>query len=575
VLRHLPGAAVPHDWERYRIYNEEFDLTGPIEWRYTEGGEGRLWPSGHYSRINYRPGNPYGDVRLNWELNRLQFLPSMAVADEDLARKILAYWLDRNRYLSGPAYIASMEVALRWISIYRAVCLFKKPLEAALEKELVGLALVSGRYIEGRLSTHSSAGNHLIVEAVGLFWLGCALENLPTGAEWKEKARNILSEQVARQINEDGTNQEQTFWYLGFVVDALLHYFLLEETDAAPPSVLKRAEAALQFIADTISPTGAFPDYGDRDDGFVFRVGDDYSESPFPGLLSIGAGLFSRPDWMVPTRRSAEAVAFWPYKPGNGSPVRTGGVMRSSADSPSLKNYKDGGMTSVAWDKCKVLFRHSRLGLDDTAGHGHADALSVILSWNDVPVLVDLGSGQYNGDQSVRNYFRSTVAHNTVEVNGRDQAQIVGPFLWDRPYEGTLLGMGESPHLYVEASHNGYEKQFGITHIRRLEGASPRQWTITDRFTNADGAMVRGAFHFGKCRNAVLTDNRVVAEFDGFAFTLTIPADFDIELFYGSEDPFLGWISTVYGKWEPIHCVVFSKRIGAHSSFEIGLGITD
>jgi hypothetical protein len=573
VLRPLPAASVAQDWERYHIYGMEFDLTGSIEWLFSEAGPSRVWPSGHYSTINYRPGNPHGDVRINWELNRLQFLPAMAVADENLAHRVLADWLAKNLYLAGPAYIASMEVALRWLSIYRAVCLFKTPIEGSLQKDLVGLAVASGRYIERRLSTHSSAGNHLIVEAVGLFWLGCALENVALGSRWKEKGCKILFEQVLKQINEDGTNQEQTFWYLGFVLDAFFHYLLLEEKGAIPADVRKRIVKALEFVVDMISPDGSFPDYGDRDDGFVFRVDDDYSESPFPGLLSIGAYLFSRLEWHRTTERSSKAVAFWSGTPVVEAPSCSGRISQRPEAPPSLATYAEGGMTLVSWDKCKVLFRHSRLGLGNTGGHGHADALSIIFSWHNVPVLIDLGSGQYNGDQAVRNYFRSTIAHNTVEVNGRDQARIVGPFLWDIPYEAELLGTGITPHLFVEARHNGYEKQFGIVHTRRLDAASPRQWIITDHFSNAENALIKGAFHLGKCRHASRKDNVVTVDFSDFIFTVVIPAGFEVEMFHGSRNPFLGWASVVYGEWEPIYSLIFSTRIAHDQSYKIMLNV--
>lgn len=110
----------------------------------------------------------------------------MAVAHEDLANNIIVDWLAKNPYLHGPGYLASMEVALRWFSIYWAVCLFNKPLETDLKQDLCGLAVASGRFIESHLSTHSSAGNHLIIEAVGLFWIGKALEKYKMGTSWIE-----------------------------------------------------------------------------------------------------------------------------------------------------------------------------------------------------------------------------------------------------------------------------------------------------------------------------------------------------------------------------------------------------
>ncbi len=378
ILRALPGFAVPVDWKHYWIYNFEFDLTKPFNWHFSENSGNNQWPKCHYSGINYRPGNPHGDVRINWELNRLQFLPAIAISDAKLAECILTDWLEKNPYLHGPAYLASMEVALRWISIYWAICLFKQPISASIEKALTGLAVGVGKFIESRLSTGSSAGNHLIVETVGLFWLGKSLENNKLGIRWISKARRILWEQIKRQINPDGSNREQSFWYLGFVIDALLHYVLLEEREKIPTEVRHRIEKALEFTHDMILPDGLFPDYGDRDDGVVFRLNGHYENSPFPGLLNTGALLFDRPEWSGDRPTGVERLNFWKGHQGHGKELQSLSTKPSCFDKPQLKTYPHGGMTLMQWAKGRALFRHAPLGLENTFGHGHADALSII-----------------------------------------------------------------------------------------------------------------------------------------------------------------------------------------------------
>jgi len=156
LLHPLPGCYLEHDWTRFRIYNRFFDLTGELDWYFTENKRLR-WPGDYYSTINYQQGNSYGDIRINWELNRLQFLPLMAAQKQDLACSILQSWLDNNPYLYGPAYVSSMEVALRWISVYRAICLFPKSIDDSLMADLTGLARATGTFIENRLSTNSKA----------------------------------------------------------------------------------------------------------------------------------------------------------------------------------------------------------------------------------------------------------------------------------------------------------------------------------------------------------------------------------------------------------------------------------
>jgi hypothetical protein len=573
TCRTLPGFPVPIDWKHYRIFSFEFDLTKPINWHFSENSGHSQWPACHYSTINYRPGNPYGDIRINWELNRLQFLPALAISDESLAKTILIDWLDKNPYLHGPGYLASMEVALRWFSIYWAICLFEQPLDAALKKTLTGFAASSGRYIESRLSSGSSAGNHLIVEAVGLFWLGKSLRNSRFGIRWISKARKILWEQIKRQINPDGSNREQSFWYLGFVIDAILHYVLLEQRAKIPSEVWYRIEKALEFTHDMILPDGSFPDYGDRDDGVVFRLNGQYAESPFPGLLNTGAFLYNRPEWFRNCKTGMRRRDFWMGNQGHDNELKILSTKPVDFDKPRLKTYPHGGMTLMQWANSRALFRHAPLGLENTFGHGHADALSVILFWDNIPVLIDLGSGQYNNDQHIRNFFRSTIAHNTIEIGGKNQARILGPFMWEKSYATKLEQSGIEPNLHAQAIHNGYLKTFSITHTRRVDWLARNHLNIRDFFSGSYGVSMRGAFHLGHCRSVSQDDNIIEADFKAFKFSIIFPADFSIRVYNGSKDPFMGWRSTIYGKWEPIHSIIFSSEIQMDHQYDIFLKI--
>jgi len=569
----LPGTYLKKDWAHYKIFNYEFDLTKPIDWYFT-GNERTRWPNYYYAKINYQPGNPYGDVRINWELNRLQFLPVMSVSDQELAESIIMDWLDKNPYLHGPSYLSSMEVALRWTSIYWAVCLFKKPLKKSFINMLAGLAIASGTFIERHLSTHSSAGNHLIVEALGLAWIGKALEKEKIGQKWLVKARRILWEQINRQLNPDGTSQEQSFWYLGFVLDAFFHYLLIEDRKLIPGDVWCRVEKSIEFINEMVLPNGSFPDYGDRDDGFVFRIETAYNESPFPGLLNMGAILFDRPDWYRNSFYANQRFKFW------SSGIPEAGVNRLGCSNqsmftpkPVMQTYPDGGMTLMKWGKAKILVRHSHLGLEPTYSHGHADALSVLFSWDDVPVFIDLGSGQYNADQNIRNFFRSTIAHNTIEVDRTNQAKILGAFLWNDTYKTRLLYQKEKkPYPVVEARHSGYEK-IGMTHTRKIEWPKMENIRIQDTISGSGRRRCRGTFHLGPCRQITMDCNNSLCFFDEFTLRISFPELFTIKIYKGSETPFMGWRSTIYGDWTPSFSIIFSFDVIEKINYEIDLEI--
>jgi hypothetical protein len=335
-----------------------------------------------------------------------------------------------------------------------------------------------------------------------------------------------------------------------------------------------RVAKALDFVDEMILPDGSFQDYGDRDDGTVFRMHSQYGEPPFNGLLNVGAFFYDRPDRRRDSKEAKNRCAFWIGKQNiDAVGLDNNTTQNLKPEHPRLKTYPDGGMTSMTWGKGRLLFRHSLLGLDNSCGHGHADALSIIFFWNGMPVLIDPGSGQYNADQNIRNYFRSTIAHNTIEVGGANQAKILGPFMWDKSYQTRLEKVGSSGDLWAQANHDGYLKAFSTIHSRAIFWSTLYKIEIRDSFSGSNELPIRGAFHFGACRSLEQEKHMVTADFGGFTFSIQFSKFFTVEKYFGSREPFIGWRSALYGEWEPINSIIFSSDIKCPGSYTIVLSI--
>lgn len=82
-------------------------------------------------------------------------------------------------------------------------------------------------------------------------------------------------------------------------------------------------------------------------------------------------------------------------------------------------------------------------GPDYIPGHSHCDAMSFELYRDGVPVLVNSGTYAYQCTQ--RHWFRSTEAHNTVQVAGVEQSQIWSTF--------RLAGRSRTKVLAQDAHH--------------------------------------------------------------------------------------------------------------------------
>ena len=137
-------------------------------------------------------------------------------------------------------------------------------------------------------------------------------------------------------------------------------------------------------------------------------------------------------------------------------------------------------------------------GFLSIAAHAHADALSVEVRCGGVDVLADPGTYCYHGEPEWRSYFRSTIAHNTAEVGGRNQSTEGGPFLWLRHANAREIDVRDVGEVASwTAEHTGYSALDPPARHRRtvrLDRAA-RSIDIIDEI--GGGHDVRLAFHLG------------------------------------------------------------------------------
>lgn len=86
--------------------------------------------------------------------------------------------------------------------------------------------------------------------------------------------------------------------------------------------------------------------------------------------------------------------------------------------------FADSGYYKLYDDDIALLFDAGKIGPDYMPGHGHCDCLSFELSIDEKPLFVNSGTYQYQG--KLRNYFRSTKAHNTLAIGDLEQSEFWG-----------------------------------------------------------------------------------------------------------------------------------------------------
>jgi len=466
------------------------------------------------------PRHPDPDIRAVWEPARLQHLTLLLVhlrrsPDGERAAEIAAFvrkklfeWLNAHPFLQGPHYLSAMECALR-IPVFLLALKTLPRLTSGETRRLWQVLFEHGWLIEHRMSLGSSLGNHTVTEAVGLIMAGIVFEQSRKGRQWLKRGLELLKQESLHQILEDGGPAEQSLGYHRFVLD-LCEYaldFLEARGLVRCPDFRDRLARAEAFWSAFDFSNECRPAIGDSDDGQAIA----------PGLGPASSGRKFAPVWP----REVEALRF----------------------------LESGYTIFRGPNRLHLVFDHGPLGMAPLYNHGHADALSVTLAVNGLPFFVDPGTYRYNGRPAERVFFKGTRAHNTVLIDGRDQARQVTGFIWDRPYQARAVewGGGDAP-LAVLAAHDGYARgREPVIHARLIFFPRPDVIMVRDTFSGQGRHVFEAHFHLHPAVRVdqahgwtILTHNktRVFVKF----------VDAEPRIWRGSRDPWLGWFSPAYGR---------------------------
>jgi hypothetical protein len=223
------------------------------------------------------------------------------------------------------------------------------------------------------------------------------------------------------------------------------------------------------------------------------------------------------------------------------------GVTPALSDSSKYKDYVVFGRDLHMPNELRMILNVGPLGYNKIAGHGHADALSLLLSSGGENFLIDPGTYCYNTEPEFRHYFRSTAAHNTVTIDGMDQSVYGGSFLWLRDVETTTHSFSDDGDtVIVEASHDGYIRlDDPLRHFRKIIfNRKTLDLLVEDRFycETPHGCSVH--WHFSPECEIKYDGVKYLAVRDaGILEVQIISSKFQVSTAQGKEMPLLGWVS--------------------------------
>ena len=510
-LRDLSGRLRFMDWQpeasrkmvaalEFTFLNQTFDASGSLPWNDRRRAKLWLYHLNYFDFLNLGFALPAEEpmlkaafeIALDWSAHNTE---GTEVGWEPYALSVrIINWL---KFLARHGRsLEFLESGRRLETLIESLGVQVATLERRLEKDLLG--------------------NHLLKNTKALLFAGALLET-PRSTRWWEKGQELLEQELHEQILPDGGHFERSPMYHAQILGDLAEIRLLCRGTGNRLKcfgLLEQKIASMaQFLMATLHPDGEIPLFNDSVLGAARS----------PAELMAAAELPDAPD----ARSESQVTVF----------ADTGyGVIRSPESRSAL------------------VFDCGPMGPDYQPGHGHCDVLSFELSLKGQRVVVDTGVSTYEPGPE-RSYERSTAAHNTLRIDGEEQAETWASFrVGRRPRVGQIRGGGHGAFPLLRGEHHAY-RRLGVVHARTILLLPPDTWIVADLLMGRGPHRVESFLHFNpQVRVEALADvvgpgaglplRRWGVEFDGPTYRLVTYGAGELNLL-------ASWYSEQFGDRQP------------------------
>ncbi|HPM75795.1 MAG TPA: alginate lyase family protein [bacterium] len=574
--------------------NNRFDLLGlgevfvgeTIDWRRDFVHDVRF-PVRNFRRQNYVRGDG-SDVKVPWELARLQHLPLLALAwrmtgDDKYALRALAHVEDFCRYNKprfGIHWACPMEIGLRAFSVGLTATILADRLadEPRRRAKILRLMEASAAHIEQNLEYDPNlTSNHYLGDLLGLLAAAIAFPELPHSERRREFAVREFRQEMEKQFDNNGVNFEASLPYHRLSLEIMTAAYLLCRGCKLELGLgfQERLRAAYRFVSAACYPDGTVPLIGDNDSGRVLKL-LGRADNQMHYLCELGTALFGEDLLVLPIAEPDPEVYWW----------LDGQVDRLEQARPRPARHRaftEAGRFFLETDEAKLAFVAGPVGQNGNGGHAHNDALSFTYFAQGREIVADPGTYVYTASAEWRNRLRSTAAHSTVRV---DEAEI-NPFapellftLTDHAQaRGDMEDLNEG-YLELRGRHRGYRRLAEPVELVRLLRCYPSgSVRVSDEFLTAgehryeqrlvlapgvEGVLFAGARKANELLGRIQAPTSDYWQWVG----LLSWAGGAVHLLSGGSDDHWqvepGWSSAGYGRKEPVQILVRRwRQLGA------------
>jgi uncharacterized heparinase superfamily protein len=407
-----------------------------------------------------------------WQYN-LHYFEWLWALDYESTREVILDWTERHTLAKGRVGWESYPTSLRLMN-WCGVC-FGKFREQTEEDEDFVRQLWRSIFIQAQwlcihLETHL-LGNHLFENGAALAFLGSCFSG-NAGQGWLIKGLKILDKEIPEQILPDGMHFERSPMY--HIRIAYLLRILRDTEDEKLKSLVEKPITKMQMALELLChPDGQIALFNDSAFSICNKPIELLGQEP-----TIASDSWALPD-----------AGYYGYRSEDGSYI-----------------ICDAGLIAP----------------DCIPGHAHGDIFSFELSLKGQRVIVDSGVYDYVPGE-MRKYCRSTSAHNTVEINGRDQCEFWSVFrVARRGYPHDIIWKPDADGFCLSGWHDGYKRlPSGPIHHRTIAWGSSKGLEVRDRFKARRSITAVSRLHLHPdCRIISLRNQDALVEYSAGIFKI-------------------------------------------------------
>lgn len=463
-----------------------------------------------FARLDW--GRRHVNPLWNFNLHYFDYAPDLVRAfrrtgEEAFLRtfeRLATGWVAQTATGAGDGW-RPYPISLRVVNWIEALLLAGEALRVETREVLTSSLAAQAFALERRLEWHLGA-NHLQKNFYALAVAGMFFDG-PDAARWRRKGLRGLWRALGEQVLADGGHVERSPMYHAIALQDFLraHDLCAAAGEPVPPAARERTRRMVRALGILSRPDGRLHLFNDSADGIA----------PPPGELDA-----------LSARVLGETI-----------PEPSGVV--------SLPETGYFGFIDAARQE-RILIDCGAPGAEYQPGHAHCDLLSFELDVGGVPFVVDSGVSGYDGD-CLREYARSTRAHNTVMIRGREQSEVWATFRLARRAVAVEaeIGTPSSGGWIFRGAYHPYHAPRAV-HARTVQG-SPGRWTITDTVDGAGGGSLFSFLHIHPDWSVEPEESGFVARAGEIEVRLRPFGVKSVELLAGEESPQQGWYCPEFG----------------------------